>query len=177
MSYSKEEKEIIIKILSNSLNRKVMYDKDDVFLSSLYGGFWDKIPEDKIKEAIKQAKKTISEQKKFELKQNDSLENYQNKYGNYGEDEDEDDNDEDDEEKDEDSDERLNSTNNGFLKGLIVGIIIVSLIWGIGKKGKYEGQTAEEWFYDYDDVQATLEDYQNCVQDAIPNIDNYCSTY
>jgi hypothetical protein len=53
----------------------------------------------------------------------------------------------------------------GFGCGLIVAIIIISLFWGIGKAGKYEGQTAEEWFNDYDEVSANLEELVTCLRD------------
>jgi len=69
----------------------------------------------------------------------------------------------------------VNSSNGGLIWGIILGIIIASLLWGIGKKGKYEGQTAEEWFNYYDYCESRLQTYQECAEDAIPNIVNYCS--
>jgi hypothetical protein len=170
MDYTKEEQEIIIKILSNFLKKKVMYDKNkNNFLSSSFGGFWNEIPDETIKEASKQAKETISKQEKEKPEENNILENIYE----YNADSDDVENDD----EDEDSEEQENSSHNGFYTGLIVGIIIVSLIWGIGKKGKYEGQTAEEWFNEYDDCQVRLEEYQSCVEDTIPNINNYCPSY
>lgn len=68
-----------------------------------------------------------------------------------------------------------NNNNGSFLWGIIIGIIIASLIWGIGKQGKYEGQTAEDWFNEYDYCESRLQTYQECAEDAIPNIANYCS--
>src|SRR3989344_5290077 len=47
-----------------------------------------------------------------------------------------------------------------FISLIIIGIVILVIgvaVWvfnavvsGIGNSGKFEGQTAEEWFYDYD---------------------------
>ena len=63
----------------------------------------------------------------------------------------------------------------GFMPGLIVGIIIAAIIWGIGKHGKYEGLTAEDWFNEYDYCEARLERYQSCVESEIPDVSYYCS--
>ena len=68
-----------------------------------------------------------------------------------------------------------NKLNGGFVTGFLLALLIVWMIWGIGKGGKYEGQTAEEWFNDYDSCDAQLIDYQSCVESAVPDIGYYCS--
>lgn len=67
------------------------------------------------------------------------------------------------------------SQGNGFGCGFLVAIIIIALIWGIGKNGKYEGQTAEYWFNEYDYCESQIYRYQSCVEDTIPTIGNYCA--
>lgn len=66
----------------------------------------------------------------------------------------------------------------GFLPGVIIGIIIVAIFWGIGKHGKYEGQTAEDWFNEYDycegslyDSETNLNDYRDALDEANNNIE------
>ena len=73
------------------------------------------------------------------------------------------------------------ASSGSFGCGFIIAFLVISLFWGIGKNGKYEGQTAEEWFNEYDNAEAVseycqgiLDDYQSCVEDTIPNIENYC---
>lgn len=53
----------------------------------------------------------------------------------------------------------------------IVVIVIAVVVWGasqlfggIGNIGKYEGQTAEEWFNDYDDAEARYQQLHDCVE-------------
>jgi hypothetical protein len=63
-----------------------------------------------------------------------------------------------------------------FLKSLLylglVLLIIGGIIWFIGKTfgaigniGKYEGQTAEEWYGNYADVEDRYQQFKNCVED------------
>ena len=52
----------------------------------------------------------------------------------------------------------------GFWLGVIVAVIATSLFWGIGSKGKYEGQTAEEWFNDYDNAEVKYQTLYDCVE-------------
>lgn len=75
-----------------------------------------------------------------------------------------------------------NKAGSGFVSGVFLTIIVISLIWGIGKSGKYEGQTSEEWFDDYDSCEAELEtvtsnaeDYQSCVESEFEDSALYCS--
>ena len=74
-----------------------------------------------------------------------------------------------------DDEEKPERNNGSAAWGIILGIIIASLVWGIGKGGKYEGQTAENWFYEYDYCESRLQTYQECTEDAIPNIAYHCS--
>lgn len=54
------------------------------------------------------------------------------------------------------------NNNNGWL----IGILIVGFIWAFFfHKDKYEEQTAEEWFNDYDEAEARYEEFRNCVED------------
>ncbi|KKS52542.1 MAG: hypothetical protein UV19_C0018G0003 [Parcubacteria group bacterium GW2011_GWA2_42_28] len=58
-------------------------------------------------------------------------------------------------------------------------ILVIMLIWSIFfYKDKYEGQTAEEWFNEYDyqvavneNLESRLSDYQDVLQEANNNID------
>lgn len=54
----------------------------------------------------------------------------------------------------------------GFILLLIVGFVwfIGKVFGGIGNIGKYEGQTAEEWFNDYDDAEARYQQLYDCVE-------------
>lgn len=45
-----------------------------------------------------------------------------------------------------------------FWVNIIVAIIVFALFWGIGKNGKFDGQTAEEWYYEYDSLVACVEE-------------------
>jgi len=55
------------------------------------------------------------------------------------------------------------------MKTLSVGVILLSVFFLSGCSiGKYEGQTAEDWFNEYDEVEANLE---ACV-DNYENIDS-----
>lgn len=50
--------------------------------------------------------------------------------------------------------------------GWIVLILIGALIWAFFfHNDTYEGQTAEEWFNDYDEAEARYEEFRNCVED------------
>lgn len=63
--------------------------------------------------------------------------------------------------------------------GLIIGIAVICFIFSaIGDFGKYEGQTAEEWFNEYDDASAQVEELnteveglQTALQEANDNIE------
>jgi len=48
-----------------------------------------------------------------------------------------------------------------IVTGIVIGIIVASIIWGIGKSGKYEGQTAEGWYNEYDWLVGCVEDSTN----------------
>jgi hypothetical protein len=65
------------------------------------------------------------------------------------------------------------SNKGGFLLGVIVTLIVVSLIWGIGKRGKYEGKTAKEWFDYYDWAEANYEEEKAKYQDLYDCIEPY----
>jgi len=55
---------------------------------------------------------------------------------------------------------------------LILALVILGItIWlggkmlkGIGNLGKYEGQTAKEWYYDYADAEDRYQEFRNCVE-------------
>lgn len=70
----------------------------------------------------------------------------------------------------------MEKNSNGFVTGVIVTLIAVSLFWGIGKSGKYEGQTSKEWFYDYDQCDSSLTEYKDALNEANDNID-YANSY
>lgn len=53
--------------------------------------------------------------------------------------------------------------------GIIIGVIIVGLI--IGRSSKYEGQTAEEWFNDYDYCTSQVQKANTNIEEANTNID------
>lgn len=60
----------------------------------------------------------------------------------------------------------------GKIIGLIIGIVIVySIFNGIGSMGKYEGQTAEEWYNEYDQAEADLDAYKTAFEEANTNIE------
>ena len=45
-------------------------------------------------------------------------------------------------------------------------ILIIALIWALFfHKQEYEGQTAEEWFYEYDYQVERYERFRSCVED------------
>lgn len=51
--------------------------------------------------------------------------------------------------------------------GIVIWIalaIINSLGNGLGSIGKYEGQTAKEWFYDYDEAETRYQELRDCVE-------------
>ena len=58
-------------------------------------------------------------------------------------------------------------------------ILVIALVWVIFfQKDKYEGQTAEEWFNEYDyqvaqkeELESRLDDYKDALQKANDNID------
>ena len=50
-------------------------------------------------------------------------------------------------------------------KGIIVVLAILA-IWGIFfQQSKYEGMTAEEWFSEYDAMEADYQNFRSCVED------------
>lgn len=56
--------------------------------------------------------------------------------------------------------------------GWIIGIVVIWFILSIiGGMGKYQGQTAEEWFNQYDEASAQVEGLQTALQEANDNID------
>lgn len=65
-------------------------------------------------------------------------------------------------------------TNNwgGFFNiiGVVIGIIVVFSFFG--KSSKYEGQTAEEWFNDYDYCLSQVQEANIRIEDANSNIDD-----
>ena len=72
-----------------------------------------------------------------------------------------------------------NENNHGWA-GWIIGIIIVIFLFLLmGGLGKYEGQTAEEWFNAYDAETARVEelenrisDFETALEEANDNIEN-----
>ena len=58
-------------------------------------------------------------------------------------------------------------------------ILVIALVWAIFfHKDKYEGQSAEEWFNEYDyqvgvneELENKLSDYQDALQEANDNIE------
>lgn len=50
----------------------------------------------------------------------------------------------------------------GFTTGVIITIIVISIFWGIGKNGKYEGLKAYEW---YDETSAAEDNYDKCKEE------------
>ncbi len=69
-----------------------------------------------------------------------------------------------------------------LVKGLLwlglVLLIIGGVIWfissvfsGIGGLGKYEGQTAEEWFNQYEEASGQVEKLKTALQEANDNIE------
>lgn len=64
-------------------------------------------------------------------------------------------------------------TNNwgGFftILGIVIGVILVLSIFG--SSSKYEGQTAEEWFNDYDYCFSQVEEANSRIEEANYNIE------
>lgn len=64
-------------------------------------------------------------------------------------------------------------------KHLLTIVLVIALVWAIFfHKDKYEDQTAEEWFNEYDfqvavneELKSSLSDYQDALQEANDNID------
>ena len=54
------------------------------------------------------------------------------------------------------------------LIGIAVIWFVISIIGGIGK---YDGQSAEEWFNEYDEASAKVEELRTALQEANHNID------
>ena len=49
--------------------------------------------------------------------------------------------------------------------GWIIGIVVFWFVFSaFGGIGKYEGQTAEEWFNDYDEAEARYQQLHDCVE-------------
>ncbi len=56
--------------------------------------------------------------------------------------------------------------------GWVITILIIVLIWAIFiHKDKYEGYTAEEWFYEYDYEVSVNDNLRNALEEANLNID------
>lgn len=56
--------------------------------------------------------------------------------------------------------------------GWIIGIAVIWFIFSaVGGVGKYEGQTAEEWFNQYDEASAQVENLRDALQEANNNIE------
>jgi peptidoglycan hydrolase CwlO-like protein len=55
------------------------------------------------------------------------------------------------------------------ITGAIIGAVIIYFI--LGGSGKYEGQTAEQWYSQYDASQSQVTDLQSALQEANDNID------
>lgn len=57
--------------------------------------------------------------------------------------------------------------------GVIIGFVVVFSIIGanLGGSSKYEGQTAEEWFNEYDQCSVNLENYQTAFEEANSKIE------
>lgn len=72
-------------------------------------------------------------------------------------------------------DDDVGSKGGEFGCGFLVALLIVWMFWGIGKNGKYEGQTAEDWFNEFDYCVSETVSYQSCVEENFPNADYYCS--
>ena len=50
--------------------------------------------------------------------------------------------------------------------GWIIAFLVGALVWSLfSHKDKYEGQTAEEWFNEYDYAESRYENFRNCVED------------
>jgi hypothetical protein len=60
----------------------------------------------------------------------------------------------------------------GFFTGVVVTLIVVSLIWGIGSGGKYEGQTAQEWYDENSSTEEDLQSYKSALDQANSNIED-----
>jgi len=55
---------------------------------------------------------------------------------------------------------------------LVIGIAIIWFVFSvIGNFGKYEGLTAEDWFNEYDQSEADLENYKTALEEANYNIE------
>lgn len=62
----------------------------------------------------------------------------------------------------------MEENNNSWL----VTVLVIALVWALFfHKQKYDGQTAEQWFNDYDSEVSLNEDYKNALQDANSNIE------
>lgn len=59
--------------------------------------------------------------------------------------------------------------------GVVIGLgwwFLSSVGNGLGSIGKYEGQTAKEWFYEYDEAEARYQRLYDCVE-PLAYSDNY----
>ena len=62
---------------------------------------------------------------------------------------------------------------NNNSSGCLIAILVVALIWALFfHQNTYEGQTAEEWFNEYDQTEADLEDYKTALEEANSNIED-----
>ena len=60
-------------------------------------------------------------------------------------------------------DEEENKLN--WIGGIIIILIIGAIIWWFSGAGKYEGETAEYWFDEYDAETARVEELENRLSD------------
>ena len=61
-----------------------------------------------------------------------------------------------------------NESNHQWIIVILVGLLIWALFF---YKQKYEGQTTEEWFNDYDYCESRLGEYKDALEEANDNID------
>lgn len=64
-----------------------------------------------------------------------------------------------------------NNSIGGFWWGVILTSIVISIVWGIGSNGKYESETAMEWYNKYQDSSSQLEEYKSALSEANDNIE------
>ena len=55
--------------------------------------------------------------------------------------------------------------NSGCLGSIITILLIGAAIWWFSGAGKYEGQTAEEWFNEADYWESKYSEFRECVED------------
>ena len=50
-----------------------------------------------------------------------------------------------------------------YIIPIIVAVVVI--VWAISSLGKFEGQSAKEWYYDYADVEDRYQKFRNCVEE------------